>query len=261
MYPQEDFIISMLNSGPVISSVSTLLFGLLPAITACIYPLFPFPLLQIHTAAVPARSGYTRISPVNKLWTAVSGDRTRQCCTSSTTTIMNPTMAHLHPERDRTISSSSHVPGSTLRPALPQPSFAPIPIKAGAPIPPAKAGTRTPLSTLYTSPVKHLSLRLASSRSTAYRSRLDSSTSFYLYLPTSHPVSRRWKGDLPPSKPEGSGAGEWDGYGEFKVVVLIHGSVRDAERLRNSWSERAEREGVVIIAPLWAGTLDVRLTI
>jgi poly(3-hydroxybutyrate) depolymerase len=51
--------------------------------------------------------------------------------------------------------------------------------------------------------------------------------------------------------------GEWDGYGEYKVVVLIHGSVRDAERLRNSWAERAEEEGVVIIAPLWAGTLDV----
>jgi hypothetical protein len=33
--------------------------------------------------------------------------------------------------------------------------------------------------------------------------------------------------------------------------------VRDAERLRNSWAERAEKEGIVIVAPLWPGTLDV----
>jgi len=74
-------------------------------------------------------------------------------------------------------------------------------------------------------------------------------------LPSSHPVSRRWRGDVPPPEEEG-GKGEWDGYGEFKVVVLVHGSVRDAERLRNSWAERAEKEGVVIVAPLWPGTLD-----
>jgi hypothetical protein len=63
-------------------------------------------------------------------------------------------------------------------------------------------------------------------------------------------------GDVPGTQ---EGQGEWDGYGEFKVVVLVHGSVRDAERLRNSWAERAEKEGVVIVAPLWAGTLDVSL--
>lgn len=164
-------------------------------------------------------------------------------------------MTHLHIERDRTISSSSHATGSSSRPALPQPSFAPIPINACAPIPTPVAGTITPKSSLYTCPIKHLSLRLASSRSTAFQSRIDPKTSFYLYLPTSHPVSRRWRGDVPP--PLNRDGAEWDGYGEYKVVVLIHGSVRDAERLRNSWAERAEEEGVVIIAPLWAGTLDV----
>jgi poly(3-hydroxybutyrate) depolymerase len=61
-------------------------------------------------------------------------------------------------------------------------------------------------------------------------------------------------GDIP--EPQ-NGKGEWNGYGEFKVVVLVHGSVRDAERLRNSWAERAEQEGVIIVAPLWPGTLDV----
>jgi hypothetical protein len=109
--------------------------------------------------------------------------------------------------------------------------------------------TVTPKSSLYTCPIKHLSLRLASSLSTAYLSRIDPATSFYIYLPSSHPVSRRWRGDVPESG--------WDGYGEFKVVVLVHGSVRDAERLRNSWAERAEEEGIVIVAPLWPGTLDV----
>jgi hypothetical protein len=121
-------------------------------------------------------------------------------------------------------------------------------------------GTITPTSPLYTCPIKHLSLRLASSLSTAYISRKDPSTSFYLYLPSSHPVSRRWRGDVPSSSSSSlgqGGRGEWDGYGEFKVIALIHGSVRDAERLRNSWAERAEREGVVIVAPLWPGTLDV----
>ena len=142
------------------------------------------------------------------------------------------------------------------KPELPQPSFAPPSLKRCAPTPPQMIGTITPRSPLYTCPVKHLSLRLASSLSTAYVSRRDPSTSFYLYLPSSHPVSRRWRGDVPSPQGEG-GKGEWDGYGEFKVVVLVHGSVRDAERLRNSWAERAEKEGVVIVAPLWPGTLDV----
>jgi hypothetical protein len=142
------------------------------------------------------------------------------------------------------------------RPVLPQPSFAPLKLNRIAPSPPPMSGTVTPTSPLYTCPVKHLSLRLASSVSTAYLCRSDPATSFYIYLPSSHPVSRRWMGDVPETQ---DGQGEWDGYGEFKVVVLVHGSVRDAERLRNSWAERAEKEGVVIVAPLWAGTLDVSL--
>lgn len=152
-------------------------------------------------------------------------------------------------------SSNSGIKG---RPVLPQPSFAPLKLIRSAPIPPSMSGTVTPTSSLYTCPVKHLSLRLASSVSTAYLCRSDPATSFYLYLPSSHPVSRRWMGDVPETQ---NREGEWDGYGEFKVVVLVHGSVRDAERLRNSWAERAEKEGVVIVAPLWPGTLDVSLCV
>lgn len=151
-------------------------------------------------------------------------------------------------------SSSGSMSGPRGRPVLPQPSFAPTKLKRCAPIPSPVMGTVTPKSSLYTCPVKHLSLRLASSVSTAYLCRSDPATSFYLYLPSSHPVSRRWMGDVPERQ---DGKGEWDGYGEFKVVVLVHGSVRDAERLRNSWAERAEKEGVIIVAPLWPGTLDV----
>jgi hypothetical protein len=139
------------------------------------------------------------------------------------------------------------------RPSLPEPSFAPHPLPASAPIPPPRSGTTTPQSALYTCPLRHLSLRLASGRSTAYQSRSDPGTSFYLYIPSSHPVSRRWRGDVEEYWDH------WDGYGEFKVVVLIHGSVRDAERLRNSWAERAEKEGVVVVAPLWPGRIDVSL--
>lgn len=142
------------------------------------------------------------------------------------------------------------------RPSLPQPSFAPIPLARTTPVPRRTRDTATPKSPLYQCPVRHLSLRLASGRSTAYQSRVDPATSFYLYVPSSHPVSRRWHGDQ--GDDDGTGSG-WDGYGEFKVVVLIHGSVRDAERLRNSWAERAERQGVVVIAPLWPGTIDVSL--
>lgn len=162
-----------------------------------------------------------------------------------------------------TASTSTFTPETRPRPLLPQPSFAPIPLTRSAPIPtPAPAPrsgtplTLTPDSGLYQCPLRHLSLRLASGRSTAYQSRNDPSTSFYIYLPSSHPVARRWHGD---EECHGSNGDRWDGYGVFKVVVLIHGSVRDAERLRNSWAERAEREGVVIVAPLWPGRVDVRI--
>lgn len=164
-------------------------------------------------------------------------------------------------------STSTSQPRPRPRLLLPQPSFAPIPLTRTAPIPSPKHDTKTPKSSLYQCPVRHLSLRLASGRSTAYQSRNDPSVSFYLYVPSSHPVSRRWHGDLDlglgrvDEGGTGNGTGierdVWDGYGEFQVVVLIHGSVRDAERLRNSWAERAEREGVVIVAPLWPGRIDV----
>lgn len=181
---------------------------------------------------------------------------------------MPPLVVSSNSSQDHVVDASTTAPATALvaatgssssirgRPVLPQPSFAPLKLNRIAPSPPPMPGTVTPTSSLYTCPVKHLSLRLASSVSTAYLSRSDPATSFYIYLPSSHPVSRRWVGDVPETQ---NGQGEWDGYGEFKVVVLVHGSVRDAERLRNSWAERAEKEGVVIVAPLWAGTLDVSL--
>ena len=171
----------------------------------------------------------------------------------------NSSQVHVHDASTTspaTAMGSSSSSGIRARPVLPQPSFAPLKLIRIAPPPPPMSGTVTPTSSLYTCPVKHLSLRLASSVSTAYLCRSDPATSFYIYLPSSHPVSRRWVGDVPETQ---NGQGEWDGYGEFKVVVLVHGSVRDAEMLRNSWAERAEKEGVVIVAPLWAGTLDVGL--
>lgn len=153
-----------------------------------------------------------------------------------------------------TSDATAQANASTIsRPKLPQPSFAPDPLPRSAKTPAPKEGTVTPRSPLYTCPLRHLSLRLASGRSTAFQSRSELGTSFYLYLPSSHPVSRRWS----PHDDTDEGRVNWDGFGEFKVVVLIHGSVRDAERLRNSWAQRAEREGVVIVAPLWPARLDV----
>lgn len=156
---------------------------------------------------------------------------------------------------DKSSTASTSISSPRPRLLLPQPSFAPIPLIRSAPIPTPRSDTRTPNSGLYQCPLRHLSLRLASGRSTAYLSRNDPSTSFYLYLPSTHPVSRRWYGDVEECR--ANYGNRWDGYGVFKVVVLTHGSVRDAERLRNSWAERAEREGVVIVAPLWPGRIDV----
>ncbi|GFZ49750.1 hypothetical protein JCM24511_07153 [Saitozyma sp. JCM 24511] len=96
-------------------------------------------------------------------------------------------------------------------------------------------------SELYKAPPGHLLLQLASLRTAAFTCEADPRASFYLYIPSSHPISRKAQGE------------DTDGRGTkaFPLVVLAHGSGRDAEQLRNRWSDEAEKEGFVVLAPLF----------
>ncbi len=44
-----------------------------------------------------------------------------------------------------------------------------------------------------------------------------------------------------------------DAPGDYELVVAVHGTARDATRLRNEFIDFAEREQVVIVAPLFPG--------
>lgn len=127
-------------------------------------------------------------------------------------------------------------------------------------------------SPLYTVPPGHLLLHLSSGGTTAFRLSSYPAASFYLYIPSSHPVSQRKRGEsstaLPRSRTNGhasNGKGNGhamngNGHGEerqFPLVVCIHGSHRDAEGLRDRWADLAEREGFVVLAPLFPVDMDV----
>lgn len=100
-----------------------------------------------------------------------------------------------------------------------------------------------PMSRFYTEDPPHqLSLTLATGRTAAYASD-GPGASFFAYIPTTHPLSQlRQTGSLdhviPPS-------------GAFPLVILVHGSDRDAESLRNRWADWAETRKVVLLAPLF----------
>lgn len=103
-------------------------------------------------------------------------------------------------------------------------------------------------SELYKAPPGHLLLQLASLRTAAFICEADPRASFYLYIPSSHPISRKAQGEDTDSS----------GTKAFPLVVLAHGSGRDAEQLRNRWSDEAEKEGFVVLAPLFPCDMKVR---
>ena len=102
-------------------------------------------------------------------------------------------------------------------------------------------------SELYLAPPGHLLLQLASIRTAAFHCALDPRASYYLYVPSSHPISRRAAGE--------------DTFGQhtktFPLVVVVHGSGRDAQGLRDAWSAMAEKEEFVLLSPLFPCDMKV----
>ena len=109
---------------------------------------------------------------------------------------------------------------------------------------------KVPKSDLYTLPPGHLILQLAGAGSAFHlppscppQPQDTVGASFYLYLPTSHPVAQRGKGiEIQPTR-----------YPQqpYPLLVLAHGSGRDAESIKRRWKEWAEQRGVVLLAPLF----------
>ncbi|WOO86071.1 uncharacterized protein LOC62_07G009555 [Vanrija pseudolonga] len=144
-------------------------------------------------------------------------------------------------------------------------------------------------SSLYAAPPGHLTLLMSARRTASFITPGHRSTSFYLYIPRSHPVTRRARGEdvgpddvlLPPSSAApisptaggGAGAspttstvplagspsappppptrppGKGPGPRGFPLLVVIHDSSRDAESLRDHWATLAEEEGCVVLSP------------
>lgn len=132
------------------------------------------------------------------------------------------------------------------------------------------AGPST-VSPLYTVPPGHLLLHLSSGKTAAFQLPSYPAVSFYLYIPSTHPVSRRKRGEQagPPRLNRSNGNGHTsnsNGNGhaqleaeekEYPLVVCMHGSSRDAEGLRNRWAQLAEKEGFVVLAPLFPVDMGV----
>lgn len=131
-------------------------------------------------------------------------------------------------------------------------------------------------SPLYTVPPGHLLLHLSANKTAAFSLPSYPAVSFYLYIPSSHPVSRRKRGELlpTPSPKKGeavNGNGKSNDHGHhghtggegserrYPLVVCMHGSSRDAEGVRNRWADLAEREGFVVLAPLFPVDMNVSL--
>lgn len=111
-------------------------------------------------------------------------------------------------------------------------------------------------SPLYTVPPGHLLLHLSSGSTAAFSLPSNPAASFYLYIPSSHPVSRRKRGDDIKIGESSTAVEERT----FPLVVCVHGSARDAQGVRDRWVDMAEREGFVVLCPLFPVDMEVRLT-
>jgi hypothetical protein len=105
-------------------------------------------------------------------------------------------------------------------------------------------------SPLYTVPPGHLLLHLSSGKTAAFSLPSNPAASFYLYIPTSHPVSRRKRGEDFDPNPS-------DTKVIYPLVVCVHGSARDAQGVRDRWADTAEREGFVVLCPLFPVDMEV----
>lgn len=119
---------------------------------------------------------------------------------------------------------------------------------------------------------------MAARRTASFHLPQDPRFSFYLYVPRSHPVTRRARGEdvsldgcceagksnglgtplAPTVSPTGGKApGRGPGPKGFPLLVLIHDSSRDAEKLRDWWADLAEEEGCVVLSPHFPCDLKV----
>lgn len=124
---------------------------------------------------------------------------------------------------------------------------------------------RSQRSTLYAAPPGHLTLIMAARKSASYTLPSDPRFSFYVYTPRGHPITRRARGEdvgvdgvvagpktvsLTDSPLKGNFVfGRGAGPHGFGLMVAVHDSKRDAERLRDEWADVAEREGCILISP------------
>lgn len=106
---------------------------------------------------------------------------------------------------------------------------------------------------LQNAPLVSAILQLASGRTSAYSlpgSMSKGAGSFFLHVPSSHPVSLRACGhSLNESRTLKDGL--------FPLLVIVHGSRRDAEKTRDRWSDFAERHQIVVLCPLFPADLKV----
>jgi len=112
-------------------------------------------------------------------------------------------------------------------------------------------------SPLYTVPPGHLLLHLSSGKTAAFSLPSNPAASFYLYIPSSHPVSRRKRGEEVHRNGESSSAPARAAGQTFPLVVCIHGSARDAQGVRDRWADMAESEGFVVLCPLFPIDMEV----
>ncbi|BEI79850.1 hypothetical protein CcaverHIS002_0103790 [Cutaneotrichosporon cavernicola] len=119
-----------------------------------------------------------------------------------------------------------------------------------------------PTSALFAAPPGHLTLIMASRRTASFHLPSDPRFSFYLYVPRAHPVTRRSRGEDvgrdgtvvgPPvpisTSPTNLAAAAQPPARGFPLLVVMHDSSRDAEKLRDAWAALAEEEGVVVLSP------------
>jgi hypothetical protein len=109
-------------------------------------------------------------------------------------------------------------------------------------------------SPLYTVPPGHLLLHLSSGETAAFQLPKHPAASFYLYIPSSHPVSRRRRGE---QVSESDGESSQHNSQSFPLVVCVHGSARDAQGVRDRWAALAEKERFVVLCPLFPVDMEV----
>lgn len=97
-----------------------------------------------------------------------------------------------------------------------------------------------PGSRLLTQPPQSRYLLYSKGRTAVFSCEADPRASFCLYIPSTHPVERLYKGES---------IGNFDST--FPLVVLIHHAGLNGQSLRDDWSEWAENHQCVVLSPMF----------